>query len=69
LGALPNEGEAVFECGFPLAELAVDCVVTGLEQLSDLVDAEEGIDVEDEDEEEFTGGRDYCLQTACSGCT
>ena len=56
LDTLPDEGEAAFKCGFPLAELGVDRIVARIEQLSDLVDAEEGIGVEDEDEEEFTGG-------------
>ena len=41
----------------PLAELGVDRIVARIEQLSDLVDAEEGVGVENEDEEEFTGGR------------
>ena len=55
LDTFPDEREAAFECGFPLTELRVDRVVAGFEQLSDLVDAEEGIGVEDEDEEESTG--------------
>jgi len=56
LDSLPDEGEAALKGGFPLAELGVDCIVARIEQLSDLVDAKQGIGVEDEDEEEFTGG-------------
>ena len=42
-------------------------VVAGLEQLSDLVDAEEGIGVEDEDEEEFTGRETGVCERRVSG--
>ena len=67
LDTLPDEGEAAFKCGFPLAELGVDRIVAGLEQLSDLVDAEEGIGVEDEDEEEFTGRETGVCERRVSG--
>jgi hypothetical protein len=58
LDAFPDEwgrGSRV-ERGFSLSQARVDRVVAGLEQLGDLVDAEQGIGIEDEYEEEFTGG-------------
>ena len=67
LDTLPDEGETAFECGFPLAELGVDRVVAGLEQLSDLVDAEQGIGVEDEDKEEFSGRETGVCERRVSG--
>lgn len=64
---MPRRGEAAFERGFPLAELRVNRVVADLEQLSDLIDAEKGIGVEDEDEQEFTGGETAVCERRVAG--
>ena len=62
-----TRGEAAFECGFPLAELGVDRVVAVIEQLGDLVDAEQSIGVENEDEQEFTRSEDAVCKRRISG--
>ena len=46
LDALPDEGEAALEGGFSLPNRRVDGVVDGVEELSDLMNAEKCIGVE-----------------------
>ena len=53
LDALPDEGEAALEGGFSLPNRRVDGVVDGVEELSDLMNAEKCIGVEDERNNEF----------------
>ena len=44
----PDEIEAALESGFYLSNRGVNGIIDGVEQLSDLVDAEERVGVEDE---------------------
>jgi len=55
LDAFPDEGEAALEGGFSLSQRRVDGVVDRVEQLCDLVNAEESVRVEDEDQNDLAG--------------
>ena len=51
----PDEIEAALESGFYLSNRGVSGIVDGVEQLSDLVDAEERVGVEDERDTDLAG--------------
>ena len=55
LDAFPDEIEAALESGFYLSNRGVSGIVDGVEQLSDLVDAEERVGVEDERDTDLAG--------------
>ena len=55
LDTFPDEGEAALKGGFSLSQCRVDSIVDGIEQLGDLVDAEESVRVEDKDQNDLTG--------------
>ena len=56
LDAFPDEVEAAFERGFYLSNRGRDGIIDSLEELPDLVDAKQCISVENECNNDLTGG-------------
>ena len=55
LDAFPDEVEAALKGGFYLSNRGMNRVVDRIEQLDDLVNAEKGVSVEDERDDDLTG--------------
>lgn len=62
LDAFPDEGEAALKGGFSFSQGGVDGVVDRVEQLCDLVNAEESVRVEDEVQNDLTKGESAAFE-------
>ena len=63
----PDEVEAALKGGFHLTDGRMNRIVDGLEELGDLVDAEQRIGVESEADENLTGGERPAFEVGVAG--
>ena len=67
IDAIPDGGEAASERGFHVLDRSEDSFVGAIKQRYDLVDAEEGIGVENEGDEELAGGEFRVVERCSAG--